>query len=346
MRDLVAAMIIPTGIGCAIGGHAGDATPAARLLASVADTLIIHPNVVNASDINEMTDNMLYVEGSTLDAFLNSVIRLEPVRKNKILLAVNDDYTPEVVNAVSAARATLGAEIEIEVLREPLVMKSAFLEDGSASGIVEGADALVDQVRGMDFDALAISTKIEVSDEVKADYLKNGGVNPWGGVEAKASKIVSSRLNKPVAHAPFLSYDIEENLIERVGVVDPRMSAEFVSVCYLHCVLKGLHRAPRITPHPLSLPAGWPSGCISATDVDCLISPMCWGRPHDYCRKHGVLIILVEENTTIYKGVFPKDGVTFVHNYIEAAGLLSLIKAGLTVESVRRPIGPTKVNQV
>ena len=46
------AMLIPTGIGAAIGGHAGDATPVAQLIASVCDNLVIHPNVVNASDIN------------------------------------------------------------------------------------------------------------------------------------------------------------------------------------------------------------------------------------------------------------------------------------------------------
>ncbi|KKK55860.1 hypothetical protein LCGC14_3070320 [marine sediment metagenome] len=62
--------IIPTGIGCEIGGHSGDANPSAKLVASVCDKLIIHPNVVNAADINEMTDNMLYVEGSILDRFL------------------------------------------------------------------------------------------------------------------------------------------------------------------------------------------------------------------------------------------------------------------------------------
>ena len=49
-----AVLLVPTGIGAAIGGHAGDATPVARLLASVCDTLVTHPNVVNASDINEM----------------------------------------------------------------------------------------------------------------------------------------------------------------------------------------------------------------------------------------------------------------------------------------------------
>jgi len=51
--------IIPTGLGAEIGGHAGDATPSAKLVASCCDKLIVNPNVVNASDINEMSDNML-----------------------------------------------------------------------------------------------------------------------------------------------------------------------------------------------------------------------------------------------------------------------------------------------
>ena len=45
-------MLVPTGIGAEVGGHAGDATPAATLLASVCDTLITHPNVLNASGHN------------------------------------------------------------------------------------------------------------------------------------------------------------------------------------------------------------------------------------------------------------------------------------------------------
>ncbi|MCK5606476.1 DUF3326 domain-containing protein, partial [Candidatus Pacearchaeota archaeon] len=32
--------IVPTGIGCKIGGHAGDATPAFKLIASVSDIAI------------------------------------------------------------------------------------------------------------------------------------------------------------------------------------------------------------------------------------------------------------------------------------------------------------------
>ena len=73
-----AVLVVPTGIGAEIGGHAGDATPVARLLASVCDTLITHPNVVNASDLNEMPANGLYVEGSLLSRFLMGAIGFRP----------------------------------------------------------------------------------------------------------------------------------------------------------------------------------------------------------------------------------------------------------------------------
>ncbi|MBW7990019.1 MAG: DUF3326 domain-containing protein [Planctomycetes bacterium] len=56
---MLGVFIVPTGIGAEIGGHSGDATPAAKLIAAACDKLIVHPNVVNASDINEMSENML-----------------------------------------------------------------------------------------------------------------------------------------------------------------------------------------------------------------------------------------------------------------------------------------------
>ena len=54
--------------------------PSAQLLASVCDTLITHPNVVNASDINEMPANSLYVEGGALCRMLMGTAGLQPVR--------------------------------------------------------------------------------------------------------------------------------------------------------------------------------------------------------------------------------------------------------------------------
>ena len=107
--------IVPTGIGAEIGGHAGDASPAAKLIASVCDTLISHPNVFNASDINEMPDNALYVEGSMLDRFLEGKIGLKRVFSNSILVAGNAQVRPETNHAVSAGRgpAVLDAFIRL-----------------------------------------------------------------------------------------------------------------------------------------------------------------------------------------------------------------------------------------
>jgi hypothetical protein len=104
-------MIIPTGIGCEIGGHCGDGNAPARLLGACCDHLVLHPNVVNASDINEMPENTLYVEGNHLDRFLQGKLFLQKVKSNKVLVVVNKaDY--QSINAVSAARTTIGLDAE------------------------------------------------------------------------------------------------------------------------------------------------------------------------------------------------------------------------------------------
>src|SRR5205814_5580574 len=103
------ALIVPTGVGAEIGGHAGDAGPVARLLAGACDRLITHPNVVNASDINELPENGLYVEGSVLSRLLMGTAGLQPVRANRVLLVIDrheePSYTFAAINSLIAARA-------------------------------------------------------------------------------------------------------------------------------------------------------------------------------------------------------------------------------------------------
>ncbi|KKN20049.1 hypothetical protein LCGC14_0939430, partial [marine sediment metagenome] len=192
-------LIIPTGIGCKIGGHAGDANPVAKLIGSCCDKLILHPNVVNASDINEMPHNSLYVEGSMLDRFLEGQIELQEVYRNRVLVVTNAPVRNETVNAVSAARATIGLDAEIVELNVPLQMIAKYDNEGCATGDVLGWDELVKQVREYEFDALAISSPIQVDRETKLTYYKVGGINPWGGIEAITSKIIANGINKPVA---------------------------------------------------------------------------------------------------------------------------------------------------
>ncbi len=330
-------MIIPTGIGCEIGGHAGDATPAARLLSSVCDKLILHPNVVNASDINEMPDakKCLYVEGSILDKFLLGRIELKEVKSNRILVAVNKPVRNETVNAVSASRATLGIDVKIIELKIPLRM-TGYITKKRADGKVLGVDELVRQVEQYDFDALAVASEIEVPKEISEYYWKNGGVNPWGGVEAIASREIACLLNKPVAHAPIEPEGEKEKLISGFYdfICDPRIAPEIISECYLHCVLKGLHKAPRIGKG------------LSVRDVDVMVSPECWGRPHNACWDNDVPIIIVQENTTIYSRAFgiPSDkDCIFVENYLEAVGVITAMKEGICLSSLRRPLPLTEI---
>ena len=241
---------------------------------------------------------------------------------------------PSILGSVMQA-AQLGLE-----LNTPLEKIARMEEYGRAWGEVKGDIQLYRQVSEYEFDALAICTPIAVSDEIAMNYLKNGGINPWGGIEAIASRLISNSIDKPVAHAPFGS-GVMETFKE---VVDPRMSAEMVSICYLHCVLKGLHKAPRINMRH----AG--SG-LSVEDVSCLITPAgCVGEPHWACAKHNIPIIVVKENQTclndepiVHTDAWHSTNFIEVENYIEAAGLLSCWKAGVTVESIRRPISHTKV---
>lgn len=329
--------IIPTGIGCEIGGHAGDANPAVKLIASVCDKLIVNPNAVNASDINEMPDNCLYVEGSTIDRFLETEIGLKQVKRNKILVATNAPLTDNVVNSVNAARATIGLESEIVVLKTSLKMIAKKNEDGSAGGIVEGWEELVNQVKKHDFDALAITSQIICPKEDVIDYIEHGGVNLWGAVEAKVSRLISCALNKPVAHSPVENdWAIKENY--NPPVTDARLSAEMVSVSYLHCVLKGLWKAPRLV---LGI------SDINWIDIDFMISPYgCWGNPHKACGKNNIPIIFVRENKTIYgSNWYEKDfgSCVFVDDYLEAVGVIKAMDIGITIESIRRPLEQVKL---
>ncbi len=326
--------IVPTGIGAEIGGHCGDATPAAKLVASVCDKLIVHPNVVNAADINEITNNMLYVEGSILDKFLQGHIGLEETRSNKILLVTNSPVLPQTINAVSAARVTLGADITILPLKVPLKM-IATMDNSIASGDIYNLEEAMEQIQLYKFDVLVVNTPIKTDDTMVKKYLtQEGGTNIWGGVEAKLSKLMSARLKVPVIHGPVESSEVMKTFNE---VVDPRKAAELVSVCYLHCCLKGAHVAPKMTDRR---DRGYWN-----TDIDFLVSPInVYGIPHLACMGWRIPVIAVEENTTVLKDKMP-DSFIIVKNYLEAAGVIAAKRAGVTLTSVRRPLERTTINE-
>ena len=320
-------MIIPTGIGCKLGGDAAF-NPGVKLIAQCCDRLVINPNAVNASDINEMPTNCLYVEGSIIDRFLEGKIYLQEVKtQNRILMAVNSPTVPSNINSMNAGIWGIGAKIEILELNTPLTMKASLNPDGTAGGEVGGWRELIDQVKPLDFDALAIHTVIDCPKEIAEHYWNHGGTNPWGAVEAIASKFIADGTNKPVAHAPVDS-GVLPNLAKTL-IVKQSMAPEVLSITYMFCVLKGLHRAPRVDTLRKS-------ENLKYTDMDFLLTPMnCWGPPHSSCFKNQIPIIVVRENTTCFtKFRYPKEilnhpNVLFVENYLEAAGVIMSWNAGV-----------------
>jgi hypothetical protein len=347
-------MIVPTGIGAEIGGHAGDATPAARLLAGVCDRLITHPNVVNASDINELPENGLYVEGSVISRLLMGTVGLQEVRSNRVLLVIDEHEEEQVselaINSASAARTTLGLNCSgVVKMEQPICMRADYSSSGRAVGQIEGLERLCEVLHRHrnDYDAVALASKIDISDGLLIrQYFQSDGqiINPWGGVEAMLTHSLSLLFDVPTAHAP-MAEDMEE-VSTFFGIVDPRMSAEAVSNSFLHCVLKGLHRSPRIISDKMLF--GHPA-VLTAADISCLIIPDgCIGLPTLAALEQGIPVIAVRENRNRMKNNLERlpfvSGRLFIaENYLEATGIVTALKAGIDASSVRRPLAETTV---
>jgi hypothetical protein len=354
MEAFNAIFIVPTGIGAEIGGHAGDATPAARVLAEACDRLIIHPNVVNASDLNEMPENALYVEGSMITRLIMGTAALQLVRGNRVLMIMDDheieSFANDTINAVSAARATYGLNCsKIIKLNPPLRMAAEFMKSsGRAVGKIDGLERIL-AVLGENlgsFDAVAIASVIDVDNETHEEYFRKNGemINPWGGVEAMLTHALSMLYEFPVAHSPMLENHEVANF--NLGLVEPRLAAEAVSLTFIQCMLKGLHRSPRIiTDEELFLH----KGLFAAGDVSCLIIPdKCIGLPTLAALEQGIPVIAIRENDSLMQNdlqVLPwaENQLHIVENYWEAVGVMTSIKAGITPLSLRRPLKATKV---
>lgn len=352
-----AVLLIPTGIAAEIGGHSGDAGSIAKLIASVCDHLITHPNVVNGADINEMPTNTLYTEGSTLCRLMMGSIGLNPVRSNRVLFVLDENTDQSIerdsINSLNAARATYGLDCpQILKLSPALDLRLTTTNSGRASGEVCSLDTLFDYLEKHKdyYDSIALSTIIHHDQSLCREYFKSTGLmaNPWGGVESLLTHAISMCYNIPSAHAPMEeSYDNEKECRAIQDIVDPRMAAEFVSTTSLQCIFKGLHNSPQIiTDRSVMLQ---PS-VLTAKDIDCLIIPECsLGLPVLAALEQGIKVIAVKGNKNLMRNnlnelSWRKNQYYEVDNYLEAVGLLTAMKAGIAVDSVQRPINSTEIS--
>ena len=349
-----AMLVIPTGIGAELGGHSGDGGPVARLLGQDCDHLILHPNVVNAADINEMPDNSLYVEGSVMSRFLMGTVGLRKVRSNRVLLVVDEHEDPMfhecAINSVSAARAAMGLDCPLVLKMEDRVLMRAFYaKSGRAAGRIEYFERLCQSLEEHrdSFDAVALTSLIQVPEHYHEEYFTTemNMVNPWGGVEAMLTHAISMLYDFPSAHSPMMTSNEVMNL--DVGVVDPRKSAEAVSTTYLQCIFKGLQKSPGIVRRPTL--HGSPD-LLTVADVSCIVIPDgCIGLPTLAALEQGIPVIAVRENENCMKNrledlPFGANKLIVVDNYLEAAGVMTALRSGVALDSVRRPIPNTTVH--
>jgi len=346
------AQIVPTGVRCEFGGYAGDASPVTNLLASVADFLVTHPNAVNASELNEMADNVLYVEGKALDDFLLGHVGLAPVSCNRIGTFVDPtgiDHLDYVINTLNAARTVKGVSCELyTVLEKQLGVQIEWSGTGCAVGTVLAPEAILNAV------AKLLQQKVEavggvsvihgVTKEMFTRHMSGEIPNPSGGVEAIITHLITKLFRIPCAHAPLPYYQSMKG--SQTG--NPRAAAEFISTPHYYCVLKGLSRAP----HLLSIqsPEQTPSQVITINNIGAVVTPAsCLGGiPALAAEYHGIPLIAVRENRTVLDVTNDRMGmknVIEVNSYLEAVGVILALRKGISLASLRRPIcGARRVN--
>ena len=285
------AFIIPTGIGASIGGFAGDASFWARKFSTKAN-LIVNPNVVNAACFSGLNDNMLYVEGYTLDEFFKGNCRLKESFNNKIGIVFDRAISKEVlnvhINTINAVKTIYGIDIlNYEITKDDVGVEFFIEDSGLSTGNVKNLDTIKDSaISLLNKGANAIAIVCKFPETQGDDYANGIGVDPVGGVEAIISHYISKELKVPCAHAPAF-----DDINITTDIVDSRCAAEYITPTFLPCILIGLSQAPKI-----SFNEGF-----SIDDLDFLITPYnCLGGiPMLEACKRNLKIYAIKENKTI-----------------------------------------------
>lgn len=260
-RPYTVVLIVPTGVGAAIGGYAGDALPVARAIAQICDRLITHPNVLNGAQLYWNFSNALYTEGYGLDKFASGCWGLRPVHQNRVGLILDQGIEPDLrvrhLQAADACRATLGLTLTDYVVTDaPLNVELRTAQSGASWGTIENPDSLlraaevlIHQARA---EAIAVVARFpdDPGSYALQAYRHGQGVDPLAGAEAVISHLLVRTFQVPCAHAPALMpLPLDPEL-------SPRSAAEELGYTFLPCVLVGLSRAPQFVTRRLEIGKG------------------------------------------------------------------------------------------
>lgn len=290
--EKLGAFIVPTGIGASIGGYAGDASSYARKFAQISK-LIVNPNVVNAGCFSGISENMLYVEGYSIDEFFRGNVSLIPSRENNIGIvfdkAIPQDVLNIHINTFNAVKCVYGINISAyEITKEDVGVEFKIEENGISTGLVNNPKTMLDAAKKLlnkGCNAIAIVCLFEEPEGDNPDYANGVGTDPVGGVEAILSHYISKELQIPCAHSPaFSDYQIYPNL------VSGKAASEYITPTFLPCILIGLNNAPMLSKN-----AG-----ISIENLDYLVMPYdaLGSTPVFEALKRNIPVFAIKENST------------------------------------------------
>ena len=312
------AFIVPTGIGAAVGGYAGDASVWARKFADVS-RLIVNPNVVNAGGFSGITDNMFYVEGYTLNSFFKGEINLKPSKNNKIGIVFDKSSPHEVLNihmnTMNAVKTVYGVDvIAYDITTEEVGVEFFMTDFGTSVGKVKNIETLKSSAKKLlaqGADAIALVCMFDDPEDDNPDYANGSGADPVGGVEAILSHYISKELKVPCAHSPaFLDYSISSD------IVNPKAASEYITPTFLPCIMLGLSNAPLI------------GGDINISQLDYLVMPYdaLGSVPVYEAIKRNIPVFAVKENTTVLnvtnENLHKSDKITVVETYEKCLDLV------------------------
>ena len=349
MAPLPTLMLVPTGIGCALGGYAGDALPCARLLAAASGCLITHPNVMNGASLYWSDPRIHYVEGYGLDRFAAGDLALRPVRQQKIGLLLDAGIEPELrqrqLHVAEGCRASLGLNIgPVLTTEEPLEVGLKLGSSGASWGGLGHPEELLragQRLKQAGATAIAVVARFpeEAEREALAAYRQGKGVDALAGAEAVISHLLVRELGLPCAHAPALSPLPCEPLL------DPRAAGEELGYSFLACVLVGLSRAPDFVSLNTDSILPPSSELLRPEQIGAVVAPegALGGEAVLACLERGVPLITVT-NPSLLKVTPERLGLTSgllrARNYAEVAGWLLSLREGLMPAALDRPLPP------
>ena len=338
-QPLPVLLVVPTGIGCDIGGYAGDALPSARLLAAASGCLITHPNVMNGAALYWSDPRIHYVEGYALDRFAVGEWSLQPVRRQRVGLLLDAGIEPELaqrqIQVAEGCSATLGLEIgPVLTTDQPLGVCLEQGGSGASWGRLDRPDALLragDRLKQAGATAIAVVARFpeEPDSADLAAYRAGSGVDALAGAEAVISHLLVKHLQMPCAHAPALApLPLDDQL-------DPRAAGEELGYTFLACVLVGLSRAPDLVDRD--------AGTIRADQLGAVVAPSgaLGGEAVLACLERGVPLIAVDNPSVLQVTAASLGlgaGVIKAASYAEAAGLVLALREGISPTALQRPL--------